>query len=292
MNRVTLTFLVLLGLATLALGQLWMRSEALMAGQGTVVDMTLATLSATLLIFMLLGLGRILYRTARLPQGSALSRALFPVWCGLQPACAHEVGAGSIPPWRKGGLLRLFRHPLRQTGGRREMSRLVWIRWAGALALLLTLGLGLNILPALAHGEATLTVSPAVVAPGGTVNVEGEGVETGETFTITLEGTAFQATLGTVTVGDDEEFRQEFTIPAEAPPGIYQVRATSAEGEELTAELTIEAGMDTTEQATPLKPSAELMQLDRGKPTGQLVAIVAGLVVSAGLGLALVRVGR
>jgi hypothetical protein len=34
------------------------------------------------------------------------------------------------------------------------------------------------------------------------------------------------------------------------------------------------------------------MQLDRGKPAGQLVAIVAGLVVSAGLGLALVRMGR
>lgn len=172
-----------------------------------------------------------------------------------------------------------------------------WMGWAGllasrlaGLALSLALVLGLKAGPALAHGEATLTVSPPVVAPGGTIKVEGEGVEAGEEFTITLEGMAFQARLGTVTVGDDEDFHQDFSVPADAPPGTYQVVATSEEGETLTAELTVESGATGTEPAAPAEPSAELMQLDRGRSTGQLAAIIIGLLASAGLGLALVRV--
>lgn len=67
MNRVIATFLVLLGLATLTSGQLWMRARALTAGQGTPLDVMLAVLSAVLLILALLGLSRILYRTAPTP---------------------------------------------------------------------------------------------------------------------------------------------------------------------------------------------------------------------------------
>lgn len=156
--------------------------------------------------------------------------------------------------------------------------------WAGILVLLLALSL--SITPALAHGEASLTVSPSVVAPGATISVKGEGVEAGEEFTITLEGVSFQATLGTVRVGDDEDFHEEFMVPTDVQPGVYQVRATSAEGEVLTAELTITANATTTEQA---EPSAELMQLDRSKTTTELAVIIAGLLVSVGLGLALVR---
>ena len=51
--------------------------------------------------------------------------------------------------------------------------------WQIGTALLL---LGLALLPALpvlAHGGAEMTVEPAVVAPGGAFNVQGEGVEAG-----------------------------------------------------------------------------------------------------------------
>jgi len=164
----------------------------------------------------------------------------------------------------------------------------IWIGLASVLALLLVQGLGA--VTALAHGEATLTVTPAVVSPGDTFTAKGEGVEAGEIFTITLEGMSFRATLGTVTVGDDEDFHQEFTVPADVPPGTYQVQATSAEGEILTAELTVEAGAVAAESAAPAEPSAEPMQLDRRRSGGELAAIIAGLLVSAGLGLALVRV--
>lgn len=164
----------------------------------------------------------------------------------------------------------------------------VWTSFTVVLTLLLAAGV--STVPASAHGEATLTVTPEVVMPGGTITVTGEGVEAGESFTITVEGMSFQATLGTVTVGDDEDFHQEFTVPADIPPGIYQVKATSAEGEVLTAELTVEAGPASAERAAPAEPSAELMPLDRRRSGGELVTVVVGLLVSAGLGLALVRV--
>lgn len=165
-----------------------------------------------------------------------------------------------------------------------------WIGWVGLLTLFLALGLGAG--PALAHGEAVLTVTPAVAAPGNIITVKGEGVEAGETFDITLEGLTFQVPLGTVTVGDDEDFHEEFTIPADAAAGTYQVRATSAEGETLAAELTIEASTTKAERAVPAEPSDEPMQLDRRRPGGELAAIVFGLLVSTGLGLVLLRASK
>lgn len=163
----------------------------------------------------------------------------------------------------------------------------LWPLWL-ALIGILVLFLGPGSAIALAHGGAELTVSPTVTTPGGDITVKGEGVESGETFTITLEGLNFEATLGAVTVGDDEDFHQDFPVPADLPPGTYQVRATSVEGEVLTTELMVEAGATTTEQAAPAAPSAELMQLERSLSTGQLALIIAGLVVIAAVGLWLV----
>ena len=74
-----------------------------------------------------------------------------------------------------------------------------------ALVALLGLTLGLNPRPALAHGDATLVVNPAVTAPGGVIEVTaapgGLPVEASEEFTLTLEGINGQTPLGTVTVG-------------------------------------------------------------------------------------------
>lgn len=169
----------------------------------------------------------------------------------------------------------------------RRNLRAIWIGLVSGWILLLVLAVGAG--RALAHGEAALTVSPAVVAPGAEITVTGEGVEAAEKFTITIEGLNFKATLGTVTVGDDEDFQQDFVVPADAPPGTYQVRATNAEGEVITAELTVEAGPAASAEAASAEPSAELMQLERLRSTGQWVAITVGLAVSAALGLWLVR---
>ena len=137
-----------------------------------------------------------------------------------------------------------------------------------------------------AHGEATLVVTPTTASPNSAIRVSGQEVEDGEVFVVTLESTTFVVTLGTVTV-EGEDFEQEFTVPDHVPPGTYQVRATSAEGEVISAELTVEAGAGT--QSAAVEPSAAWMELDRSKPIGQIVAIAAVLLVSAGIGILLVR---
>lgn len=136
------------------------------------------------------------------------------------------------------------------------------------------------------HGEATLVVTPTAVSPNSTIRVSGQEVEDGEVFVVTLESTTFVVTLGTVTVAG-EDFEQEFTVPDHVPPGTYQVRATTAEGEVISAELTVEAGTGT--QSAAVEPSSAWMELDRSKPIGQIRAIAAVLLVSAGLGIWLVR---
>ena len=91
-------------------------------------------------------------------------------------------------------------------------------------------------------------------------------------------------------MGDDEDSYGEFAIPADAAPGTYQVRAMSAGGEAFAADLTTETGAIGGESAAVAEPSSEPMQLDRRRSGGELVAAVAGLLASVGLGLVLVRV--
>lgn len=138
--------------------------------------------------------------------------------------------------------------------------------------------------PALANGEASLTVSPTAVAPGETITVSGDGLEAGETFTIVLRGITVERTLGTASVAGDG-FERSFTVPADAPAGTYEVRATSEEGEVLTAELSVQGGAERTERTA----SDELMQLDRSRSSVELAVIGVLLLASTAVGVALVR---
>lgn len=152
-------------------------------------------------------------------------------------------------------------------------------------ALLATvLAVSLVATPVLAHGEASISVSPTAVAPGGTVTVSGEGMEPGENFTISMRGIAFERTLGTVAV-EDEGFEQSFEIPADAPAGTFQIRATSEEGEVLTTELTVQGGAEPGERT----PSDELMDLNRSRTATELGVIAALLLVSLIVGVFLIR---
>ncbi len=67
MDRVTVTFLALLALATFASGQLWIRGKLWITGSMTALDGAVALVSAVLLVATLVGLGRMLYRTAPVP---------------------------------------------------------------------------------------------------------------------------------------------------------------------------------------------------------------------------------
>ncbi|MCA0453994.1 MAG: hypothetical protein LCI00_08475 [Chloroflexi bacterium] len=161
----------------------------------------------------------------------------------------------------------------------------------GVWHVLLLIGLvivGLGMTPAFAHGAAELTVAPSAVAPNGAITVSADGVEDGEIFTITLDAPTFTVRLGGATA-DGDSFSQDYIIPGHVPPGDYQVNARTADGEVISAELTVQAEASASPQTAMVEPSAAPMQLDRSKPTIQVVAIVVGLLLTAGIGAVLVR---
>jgi hypothetical protein len=145
-----------------------------------------------------------------------------------------------------------------------------------------------------AHGEPIITVEPAVVAAGREIKVTGTEMEPGEVFVITLEGLAGSFPLGEVTVvGEGEEggFTATFTIPADAKPGAYRVSATAEDGDTASADLAVTAPSEkaSKEPAMTQEPTGELHQIDRTKPIGQIIGIVAVAALSAAAGFLLIR---
>ncbi len=170
-----------------------------------------------------------------------------------------------------------------------KISKANVLRLLLSVALLLAL-LAMAVLPALAHGAATLTVSPTQAEPGARIILQGDGFEPGEVFTIRLEGLSDPVVLGEVSVDEGAEgFSAGFTLPADLLAGPYQVTATSQEGESLSAELSVVAAAVAPEASEVRQPSAEPMELDRSRPALQTGLIVAALLASAALGVVLIR---
>lgn len=144
---------------------------------------------------------------------------------------------------------------------------------------------------ALAHGEPTIIVEPAVAASGGQIAVIGADMEDGEVFKITLENAAGTVQLGEATAvkeGEEAGFNAFFTLPGELNEGFYLLRATTDEGETTAADLTIVASADQT-NAVPMEASAAQHTLDRSKPPLLIGSVIVLALLSAGLGLWLVR---
>lgn len=112
-----------------------------------------------------------------------------------------------------------------------------------------------------------------------------------EEFKLSLEGVKFKAALGEAQSNADEEFTVQFTIPAGAPEGVYQVKAVGKDGDTVTTELTItpNPGAAAKEPAEKLMPSAEEDRVPRRRTPSEIIGWFAAAVVSAGVGLLLVR---
>ena len=111
------------------------------------------------------------------------------------------------------------------------------------LILLLPIGL------ALAHGAPALVAKQGTVAPGGKVTLSGDALgEDKDTVTLLLLGVTYQATLGTATLKDDSFDNATFTIPRDAPPGTYVIRAKNGQ-------ITATAQIEVTAPASAAAPS-------------------------------------
>jgi len=147
---------------------------------------------------------------------------------------------------------------------------------------------------ALAHGEPVITVEPPIVAAGAQIDVTGIEMEPGEVFIITLEGLPGSIPLGNASVtgeGDEGGFTATFTIPSDAVPGSYTVRAVTEEGEAATADLTVTAPSQQASAAPAMaqEPTGELHQIDRSKPIAQIIAVVTVIAISVAGGFLLIR---
>lgn len=167
---------------------------------------------------------------------------------------------------------------------RRLPSRLVGV---SGLVTSLVLALAFTAMGVSAHGGGTLTVEPTSVEPGKSITIQAQGVGSGEVFTLRLVGMTYQATLGTATGDDNEQFQASFTVPADAPEGSYQIEAITEDGDQLTAELSISPSASAP--STPAEASAASMNLDRSKPPLELASILIVLALAAGVGVVLIR---
>ncbi len=146
-----------------------------------------------------------------------------------------------------------------------------------------------------AHGEPKISVAPDLVAPGGKITVKGETMGANEDFKISLEGLNFHADLGTASSGADENLSAEFTIPANAPVGDYQIKALSDDGDSATADCTVAASNNnaTTDQsagdAAEAMPSAAPHELPHPRTPFETAGLAGAVLLSTALGLVLVR---
>lgn len=143
----------------------------------------------------------------------------------------------------------------------------------------------------LAHGEPIITVEPAVAAAGGQITITGADMEDGEAFKITLESAAGVFELGEATAaqdGDEAGFAVTFTLPTDLTAGSYLVRAATNEGETATADLTISASSEQMNDQ-PMEASVEPLSLDRPRSAGLVISVVLASLISASLGLWLIR---
>lgn len=143
---------------------------------------------------------------------------------------------------------------------------------------------------AFAHGAPEITVTPDTVAPGGNITVTGDQMGANEEFKITLEGLKFSADLGDAKSDADEKFKVQFTIPAAALEGVYQVKAAGEDGDTVTAELTITAKPTSNGEPTEQQmPSAEEDPTPRRRTPNENIGLFVAAALSAVVGLTLVR---
>jgi hypothetical protein len=101
-------------------------------------------------------------------------------------------------------------------------------------------------------GQASLVLSPSVVAPGGTVTAYGSGFAPNDRVTVTTTSGGSVVNTTSITADGNGEFSSTNQIPAIAPAGTYYINARGASGASASAALTIGSGGGGAVAASPL----------------------------------------
>ena len=137
---------------------------------------------------------------------------------------------------------------------------------------------------ALATGGTSVAVQQLTPKPGQEITVKGESLGANSQVDVVLTGSGRRVDLGTVAADGTGDFTATFTLPADLPPGTYQLQATGTE--RATTQLTVVGG-----SASGGSPAAGMSAAPvlRKRPRAQRIGLVAGFVIVAGVGLGFAR---
>ncbi|MBN9392865.1 MAG: hypothetical protein J0I20_32840 [Chloroflexi bacterium] len=107
------------------------------------------------------------------------------------------------------------------------------------LTLVFSLGVGMGVGTALAHGGPEVSVKPLAPKAGSEITVNGSDLGANSTIEVRLIGTNVNVALGEVVGDDDGAFTVKYTLPTDLRPGTYQIEAKGAES--ATTQITVGA---------------------------------------------------
>jgi hypothetical protein len=132
--------------------------------------------------------------------------------------------------------------------------------------------------------SAAIGMEPAAAQPGGEVEVIGLDFPTGQAVELEVATAAGPALLAIVTVAEGGYFRHPVTLPADAPGGAWELRATAADG--TTAVHAFQAGpaQAMVGPVAPRADSAPEATTTQGNSASDIVVmlIIAFLIAAVG----------
>jgi hypothetical protein len=130
---------------------------------------------------------------------------------------------------------------------------------------------------------ATVTMIPEAAGPGATVEVTGLDFPANQAVQLQLTTTAGAVHLGTATTADGGYFREVVTLPGDAPPGLWELRASGPDGS--VAAHVFEAGEAVVAVETAeLSTDPALAALSSGNSTSDIVVMLVFALLIAGVG--------
>lgn len=127
---------------------------------------------------------------------------------------------------------------------------------------------------------ATITMLPEEAGPGASVEITGLDFQPNQTVDLQLTTTAGPVELGTATTVEGGYFRQAVTLPADAPIGYWEVRATDADGS-VAVHL-----FESVEAAAPAAAETVSSEAEAagGNSAGDLIVMLVFALLIAGVG--------
>lgn len=151
-----------------------------------------------------------------------------------------------------------------------------------AMALAITAFAALAASPTFADGAKSVSVKPLTPKAGDAITVKGGLLGPNAEVEVRLVGAGVDLDLGEVKTDAEGDFTEQFLLPADLPPGTYQVKANGPQS--ATTQITVLAAGGGQPAGAMAPATSEPL---RARPVVETVGLVALFGILAGLGLLL-----